>query len=151
MRMWLYAMNKVIVSRKGGSTLQLNGSLVSHQSAWRMLYNSFGYVERRVPQYVWTVVDTCVGGAPRKQNRLSEGESVVKRKRGRGTSKTPVIGVKERHTSKIHAVVGIRIRRGSSWGGSSCLVCWILFFKIKNYAKLGIIHFMQVPENKNSY
>ena len=58
-----------------------------------------------------------MGGKPRKQNRPNDGETVVKRKRGRGTSKTPVIGVKERNTGKVHAVVANPNKDGKQLSG----------------------------------
>ncbi len=49
------------------------------------------------------------GGKPRKKNNHKDNEEnnndENKPKRGRGTSKTPVTGVKERNTGKVHAVV----------------------------------------------
>lgn len=111
LRMWLYAMNKVIVSRKGISALQLRRELGtgSYQSAWRMLHSIRSAMQkeeyRETFEAVVEIDETYVGGKPRKQNSRNEGESENKSKRGRGTSKTPVIGVKERNTGKVHAVV----------------------------------------------
>ena len=51
--------------------------------------------------------ETYIGGKPRKQNlKLDKnGNPIpkVKAKRGRGTDKTPVVGVKERGTNKVYA------------------------------------------------
>lgn len=110
LRMWLYAMNLVLVSRKGISALQLKRELGmgSYQSAWRMLQQIRKAMEKE--EYKETFEDvveideTYVGGKPRKNNDHSDDED-NKPKRGRGTSKTPVIGVKERNTGKVHAVV----------------------------------------------
>lgn len=50
--------------------------------------------------------ETYVGGKPRKKNRRDEEvDDEHKSKRARGRSKTPIIGVKERSTVKVHAVV----------------------------------------------
>lgn len=53
--------------------------------------------------------ETYVGGKPRKKNNHKDNEEDDngdnKPKRGCGTSKTPVIGVKERNIGKVHAVV----------------------------------------------
>lgn len=110
LRMWLYAMNLVLVSRKGISALQLKRELGmgSYQSAWRMLQQirkAMGKEEyKETFEAVVEIDETYVGGKPRKNNDHSDDED-NKPKRGRGTSKTPVIGVKERNTGKVHAVV----------------------------------------------
>jgi hypothetical protein len=58
--------------------------------------------------------ETYVGGKPRRENvKLDENGNIIphedkpKRKRGRGTDKTPVIGVKERSTKKVYARVAL--------------------------------------------
>lgn len=110
LRMWLYAMNLVLVSRKGISALQLKRELGmgSYQSAWRMLQQIRKAMEKEEYKETFEAVveidETYVGGKPRKNNDHSDDED-NKPKRGRGTSKTPVIGVKERNTGKVHAVV----------------------------------------------
>ena len=110
LRMWLYAMNLVLVSRKGISALQLKRELGmgSYQSAWRMLQQIRKAMEKEEYKETFEAVveidETYVGGKPRKNNDHSDNED-NKPKRGRGTSKTPVIGVKERNTGKVHAVV----------------------------------------------
>ena len=116
LRMWLYAMNLVIVSRKGISALQLKRELGmgSYQSAWRMLHQIRKAMEKEEYKDTFEAVveidETYVGGKPRKKNNHNGNEddnnnNENKTKRGRGTSKTPVIGVKERNTGKVHAVV----------------------------------------------
>lgn len=123
LHMWLYAMNKVIVSRKGVSALQLRRELGmgSYQSAWRMLHNIRSAMQkeeyRNTFEAVVEIDETYVGGKPHKQNRPNDGETVVKHKRGRGTSKTPVIGVKERNTGKVHAVVANPNKDGKQLSG----------------------------------
>lgn len=47
--------------------------------------------------------ETYVGGKPRKNNHHTASNS----KRGRGTDKTPVVGVKERSSGKIYAKVSL--------------------------------------------
>lgn len=111
LRMWLYAMNLVLVSRKGISALQLKRELGmgSYQSAWRMLQQiriAMGKEEyKETFEAVLEIDETYVGGKPRKKNNHNESDDEDKPKRGRGTSKTPVIRVKERNTGKVHAVV----------------------------------------------
>ena len=110
LRMWLYAINLVIVARKGVSALQLKRELGmgSYQSAWRMLHQIRKAMEkeefRETLEAIVEIDETYVGGKPRKNNDHTNDDE-DKPKRGRGTSKTPVIGVKEHNTGKVHAVV----------------------------------------------
>jgi transposase-like protein len=68
--------------------------------------------------------ETYVGGNPRRENvKLDENGNVIphedkpKRKRGRGTDKTPVIGVKERTTKKVYAQVALPNEQGQKLSG----------------------------------
>lgn len=125
LRMWLYAINLVNVSRKGISALQLQREtgIGSYPSAWRMLHqirkamNSEDYKETF--EAIVEIDETYVGGKPRKGNKHddSDKEDDNKSKRGRGTSKTPVIGVKERNTGKVHAVVANYNEEGKQLSG----------------------------------
>ena len=116
LRMWLYAINLVIVSRKGVSALQLRRELGmnSYKGAWRMLHKIREAMAEDNHQNAFEAIveidETYVGGKPRKKNKhddenKEDDDNLPKPKRGRGTSKTPVIGVKERNTGKVHAVV----------------------------------------------
>ncbi len=111
LRMWLYAINLVNVSRKGISAMQLQREMGmgSYRSAWRMLHQIRKAMENKECKETFEAIveidETYVGGKPRKENRHDDKDDGNKPKRGRGTSKTPVIGVKERNTGKVHAVV----------------------------------------------
>lgn len=112
LRMWLYAMNLVIVAKKGISACQLQRELgmKSYKGAWRMLHLIRQAMAKEEYNDVFEAVveidETYVGGKPRKRNKHNERETEENfNKRGRGTSKTPVIGVKERSSGKVHAVV----------------------------------------------
>ena len=127
LRMWLYAMNLVIISRKGISALQLKRELGmgSYQSAWRMLHQIRKAMEKEEYKETFEAIveidETYVGGKPRKDNNHSDDNkdngNENKPKRGRGTSKTPVIGVKERNTGKVHAVVANYNEEGKQLSG----------------------------------
>lgn len=127
LRMWLYAMNLVIISRKGISALQLKRELGmgSYQSAWRMLHQIRKAMEseeyKETFEAIVEIDETYVGGKPRKDNNHSDdnkdNNNENKQKRGRGTSKTPVIGVKERNTGKVHAVVANYNEEGKQLSG----------------------------------
>ena len=74
LRMWLYAMNLVIVSRKGISALQLKRELGmgSYQSAWRMLHQIRKAMQNEAHKETFEAIveidETYVGGKPRKKN-----------------------------------------------------------------------------------
>lgn len=124
LRMWLYSINLIIVSRKGTSALQLQRELgmKSYKGAWRMMQKIREAMAKDEMKEVFEAIveidETYVGGKPRKENKHDEGESNDKfNKRGRGTSKTPVIGVKERSTGKVHAVVANKNKDGKQLTG----------------------------------
>lgn len=124
LRMWLYAINLVIVSKKGISALQLQRELgmSSYKGAWRMMHKIREAMSKEDMNEVFEAVveidETYIGGKPRKQNKHENGEDNEHfNKRGRGTSKTPVIGVKERNTGKIHAVVANKNKDGKQLTG----------------------------------
>ena len=111
LRMWLYAINLVNVARKGISAKQLQREMGmgSYESAWRMLHQIRKAMENEEYKETFEAIveidETYVDGKPRKENRYDDDkDDENKPKRGRRTSKTPVIGVKERNTGKVHAV-----------------------------------------------
>jgi len=123
-RMWLYAINLVNVSRKGISAMQLQRELgmKSYKGAWRMMMQIRKSIAKEDMKEVFEAIveidETYVGGKPRKKNKHDEPETNDNfNKRGRGTSKTPVIGVKERHTGKVHAVVANKNKDGKQLTG----------------------------------
>ncbi|KAA6338549.1 hypothetical protein EZS27_013462 [termite gut metagenome] len=69
---------------------------------------------KEVFEAVVEIDETYVGGKPRKENNHNDNHT---NKRGRGTSKTPVIGVKERSTGKVHAVVANKNECGKQLTG----------------------------------
>ncbi len=129
LRMWLYAINLVNVSRKGVSAMQLKRELGmgSYQSAWRMLHQIRTAMQNEEYKETFEAIveidETYVGGKPRKKNNHDgdDGNDENKPKRGRGTSKTPVIGVKERNTGKVHAVVANYNDEGKRLSGKQLL------------------------------
>lgn len=122
--MWLYAINLVLIARKGISALQLQRELGigSYRSAWRMLHQIRKAIGKKEYKEAFKAIveidETYVGGKPRKHNNHDDDEN---NKRGRGTSKTPVIGVKERSTGKVHAVVANKKEAGKQLSGKQLL------------------------------
>ena len=138
LRMWLYAINLVIVAKKGISACQLQRELgmKSYKGAWRMLHLIRQAMAKEEYNNVFEAVveidETYVGGKPRKRNKHNEKETDDNfNKRGRGTSKTPVIGVKERSSGKVHAVVANFNAEGKQLSGKQ------LFSVLKNVCKDG--------------
>ncbi len=124
LRMWLYAINLVIVAHKGISALQIQRELgmKSYKGAWRMMNKIREAIAKEEMKEVFEAIvevdETYVGGKPRKKNKCSKGEDDENpNKRGRGTNKTPVIGVRERSSGKVHAVVAKKNRDGKQLTG----------------------------------
>ncbi len=127
-RMWLYTINLVLVAKKGISACQLQRELgmTSYKGAWRMLNlvrKMMGREEYRDAfEAIVEIDETYVGGKPRKENVHNERETNEKfNKRGRGSSKTPVIGVKERSSGRVHCVVANANENGQQLTGKQLL------------------------------
>lgn len=122
LRMWLFAINLVLIARKGISGLQLQRELgmVSYKGAFRMLklirYAMGTETHRDTFEAIVEIDETYVGGKPRKRN----GEK-KKSKRGRGTNKTPVVGVVERSSGRIYAKVALPNKEGKKLSGKQLL------------------------------
>jgi transposase-like protein len=126
--MWLYAMNLVMVAKKGisGCQLQRELGMKSYKGAWRMLHlirEIMGKEEYKDTfEAIVEIDETYVGGKPRKENVHNERETNEKfNKRGRGSSKTPVIGVKERSSGRVHCVVANANENGQQLTGKQLL------------------------------
>ena len=95
---WLHAIYLMNSSKKGISAHQIHRIMgVTYKSAWFMCHR-IRYAIQQSPlaeKFSGTVEvdETYVGGKPRKN---SKGKNVKPSKRGRGTSKTPVVAVLER-------------------------------------------------------
>lgn len=127
-RMWLYTINLVLVAKKGISACQLQREfgMASYKGAWRMLNlvrKMMGREEYRDAfEAIVEVDETYVGGKPRKENVHNERETNEKfNKRGRSSSKTPVIGVKERSSGRVHCVVANANENGQQLTGKQLL------------------------------
>ena len=108
---WFLAISLILNAKKGISARQLARDLeVNKNTAWRILMKireaMFNKDHRELLTGVVEVDETYIGGKPRKGNSGNEGEP---RKRGRGTKKTPVVGLVERG-GKVKAEV---FRKGS--------------------------------------
>lgn len=95
---WFLAVSLVLNAKKGISARQLARDIeVNKNTAWRMGMQIRKAMAERVQRDLLTGVvemdETYVGGKPRKGNG---GGSNGKNKRGRGTKKTPVVGMIQR-------------------------------------------------------
>ncbi len=95
---WFLAISLILNAKKGISARQLARDLeVNKNTAWflamRIRKAMAEPEQRNLLQGLVEMDETYVGGKPRKENdKSSSGQS----KRGRGTSKTPVVGMAER-------------------------------------------------------
>ena len=125
LRKWMYAIHLFLNSKKGISGKQLEREIgVTYKTAWRMLQQiRIAMSNTEHQEFFDTIVEideTYVGGKPRKTNEhdnnddnngsgTSTGKTV---KRGRGTNKTPVVGVIDRNNKKIFAKIALPNDRG---------------------------------------
>ncbi len=99
---WFLAVSIVLNAKKGLSARQLaRDLLVNKNTGWRMgmqIRKAMGEREQReLLSGMIEMDETYIGGKPRKGNIGSSGQDGGnKRKRGRGTDKTPVVGMLER-------------------------------------------------------
>jgi transposase-like protein len=108
LRIWMYAIHLFLNGKKGISGYQLMRETgVTYKTAWRILKQirlAMGNAANQ--EFIDTVIEideTYIGGKPRKTNEHDDKDD--KPKRGRGTKKTPVIGVIDRENKKIHAKI----------------------------------------------
>jgi transposase-like protein len=123
LRKWAYGIHLFLNAKKGISSYQLEREIkVTHKTAWRMLQHirkAMGnHGELESFSAIVEMDETYVGGKPRKENKRSEGN---KNKRGRGTSKTPVIGVVDRTEKRVHAKVALPNKEGQKLTGKQLL------------------------------
>jgi len=125
---WMYAIHLFLNGKKGISGLQLMREVgVTYKTAWRMLKQiRLAMGDEDMKTYFETIVEideTYVGGKPRKGNkgRNDNGDTTTNNKRGRGTSKTPVIGVVDRDNKKVHAKVALPNKDGKKLTGKQLL------------------------------
>lgn len=109
LRKWFYAIHLFLNAKKGISGLQLQREVnVTYKTAWRMLKQIRTAMTGRDFRHSFDAVveidETYVGGKPRKRNK---GRNDVGNKRGRGTQKTPVIGIVDRNNKRVYAKVAL--------------------------------------------
>ncbi len=118
LRKWMYAIHLFLNGKKGISGMQLQREIgVTYKTAWRMLQQiriAMGNAAQK--EFFDTIVEideTYVGGKPRKHNDHDDSDGTsIPTKRGRGTSKTPVIGVIDRNNKMVYARIALPNKDG---------------------------------------
>ena len=94
---WFLALSLILNAKKGLSSYQLQRDLdLNQKTAWYILTRIRAEMSKKGGALLQGIVEadeTYIGGRPRKENKKEDREPA---KRGRGTDKTPVIGVVER-------------------------------------------------------
>jgi len=109
LRKWFYAIHLFLNGKKGISGLQLQREIgVTYKTAWRMLRQirlAMGNEQdRKLFEICVEIDETYVGGKPRKGTKNN--------KRGRGTPKTPVVGIVSRSDKRVFAKVALPNKEG---------------------------------------
>lgn len=115
LRKWMYAIHLFLNGKKGISGMQLQREIgVTYKTAWRMLQQirkAMGNAEQK--EFFDTIVEideTYVGGKPSKHD--DDNDDKPASKRGRGTNKTPVVGMIDRNNKKVFAKIAFPDKRG---------------------------------------
>jgi transposase-like protein len=108
-RKWFYAVNIFLNDKKGVSACNLQREIGGvYRTSWRMLQQiraAMGNGERTLFSEIVEIDETYVGGKLREDNRDELDKKIEGKYRGRGSKKTPVVGVIERETKQVHAEV----------------------------------------------
>lgn len=97
---WFLAISLILNAKKGISARQLARHLkINRNTAWRISMKirdaMFEPAQRGMLQGLVEMDEVYIGGKPRNKQKYTPGGP--KRKMGRGTDKTPVVGMMERH------------------------------------------------------
>jgi transposase-like protein len=98
---WFLAVSIVLNAKKGISARQLGRDLhVNKDTGWRMAMKirdaMLQHEQRQLLTGIVEADETYIGGKPRKRGPKGGGGTSEPNKRGRGTKKTPVVGVASR-------------------------------------------------------
>lgn len=122
---WFYAIHLFLNAKKGISGLQLQRELgVTYKTAWRMLNRirlAMGNINSQMLfEGIVEMDETYIGGKPRKNFSKNDGLMTTS-KRGRGTHKIPVIGIKDRTTKQVFAKIAEPNVNGQTLTGQQLL------------------------------
>jgi transposase-like protein len=119
LRKWMYAIHMFLNGKKGISGLQLQREIgVTYKTAWRMLQQirlAMGNSENQ--EFFNTIVEideTYVGGKPKKGRDKDDDDNTppTQNKRGRGTKKTPIVGIIDRENKQVYAKIAMPNAQG---------------------------------------
>ena len=104
---WFLAVSLILNAKKGIAARQLGRDLnINRNTAWylamRIRKAMMEHPQRELLQGIVEMDETYIGGKPRKENKREDDKP---HKRGRGTDKTPVVGMKERDGKVVAKVV----------------------------------------------
>ncbi len=106
------------------SALKLKREIgVTYKTAWRMMHKirqaMSNEQDRELFEAIVEIDETYVGGKPRRKSKKDDDDQnpQTPNKRERGTSKTPVVGIKERSLSKVYARVALPNQAGQRLTG----------------------------------
>lgn len=124
LRKWFYAIHLLLNSKKGISGRQLERELgVTYKTSWRMLQQIRTAMASKNMKDAFSATveidETYVGGKPRKgPNGMLDTKT---NKRGRGSKKTPVVGMINRTNKQVYAKVMPRNENGQTLTGKQLL------------------------------
>jgi ribosomal protein L37AE/L43A len=122
---WFRTIKNFLNDRAGYSACHVVRDLkITYKSAWRMMQQIRIAMANKEIEHIFDafieVDETYIGGKPRKPNNREGKElktKIPKNKRGRGTKKIPVVGVKERSTGRVVAKVMLPNSKGKTLSG----------------------------------
>ncbi len=130
---WIYAIHLFLNAKKGISAKQLQREIgVTYKTAWRMLKQirkAMGNGDKKFYyEAILEIDETYIGGKPRKDNIRNNDDDddidkqIRKRKHtGRGTNKTPIVGVVNRDDNCLFAKVAMPDEEGKKLTGMQLL------------------------------
>jgi len=115
-RDWFFVIMSFLNDIRGVSAKNIQRDLgVSYPTAFRMLHKIREAMSneemKKTFQGIVEVDETYVGGKPRKYNN-KEGKPIFNNKRGRGTNKVPIVGVRNRDTGEVYTQVMLPNKEG---------------------------------------
>jgi transposase-like protein len=124
-RKWFKVIRDFLNDRGGYSACQVARQFkITYKTAWRMMQQIRIAMANRETEHIFEALievdETYIGGKPRKYNNKSGKEietNIPKNKRGRGTKKIPVVGVKERSSGHVFAKVMLPNSKGKVLSG----------------------------------
>ncbi len=117
LRKWLYVIHLVINAKKGISACQVHREIRgSYKTSWRMVHQirkAMGQVTtQNVFKAIFEIDEAYVPAGPKIKQ---------KSKRGRGSFKTPIVGVYNREKDRIYATVALPNKLGQKLTGKQLL------------------------------